>query len=77
LIESMEDFKNTFEGSSVNSEFYNEEDLQVFKSLELANYQLSTDFKGAKAAAVLPVGVQKLIGITGKYTPYIGAFPVK
>jgi len=77
LIESMEDFKNTFEGSSVNSEFYNEEDLQVFKSLELANYQLLTDFKGAKAAAVLPVGVQKLIGITGKYTPYIGAFPVK
>jgi hypothetical protein len=76
-IESFEDLKKVFAGSSANSQFYGEPNLQVFQSRELGNYQLLPGFKGSKAATVLPGAVQKLLGLNGKITPCVGAYPAK
>jgi parallel beta-helix repeat protein len=73
-LQSADDFKSVFEGSSAHSLYFSEPDLQVFKSRELGNYELIPGFKGAAVATVLPVTVQKLLGLTTKYIPYIGAY---
>jgi parallel beta-helix repeat protein len=76
-VESLDGLKKVFAGSSVNSKFIEGFNLPVFKSVELGNFQLQPSFTGAKAAAVLPAEIQKLLGLPAKYSPYIGAFPVK
>lgn len=75
-IETLDALKKVFDGSSTNSQYYNNLNLQVFKSRELGNYQLLPGFKGAKAASALPVQIQKLLGITNKVIPYVGAYPI-
>jgi parallel beta-helix repeat protein len=74
-IESFDELKK-ISGAS-NSQYYDDMNLQVFQSRELGNYHLLSGFKGSKAATLLPVYIQKMIGLNGKITPYIGAFPVR
>lgn len=74
-LQSADDFQSVFDGSSLHSLYFSEPDLQVFKSRELGNYELIPNFKGASGATVLPVTVQKLLGLSPKYVSYIGAYP--
>jgi parallel beta-helix repeat protein len=76
-IESLDDLKKVFEGSSVNSKVFESYNMPLFKSLKLGNYQLDPAFPGANAAIALPANVQTLLGLPAKYKPYIGAYPVK
>jgi parallel beta-helix repeat protein len=76
-VRSIEGLRQVFEGSSTNSHLFNEINMQVLQSRELHNYNLLTGFDGLKAASVLPEKIRKILGITGKYTPYIGAYPLK
>jgi parallel beta-helix repeat protein len=76
-VETLDALKKVFDGSSTNSQYYSDLNLQVFQSRELGNYQLLPGFKGAKAATVLPTPVQKLLGINPKAAPYSGAFPLQ
>jgi parallel beta-helix repeat protein len=76
-VESLEGLKKVFDGSSVNSKVYESNNMPLFKSIELGNFQLNQAFPGADAAVILPADVQKLLGLQANYKPYIGAFPVK
>lgn len=75
-VKNLDALKKVFEGSSVNSKVYENTHMPLFKSWELGNYQLNKAFPAANAAVTLPMDVQKLLGIQGKYKPYIGAYPV-
>lgn len=76
-VESLDDMKKVFDGSSVNSKVYESYNMPLFKSPELGNYKLNQAFPGAYAATPLPADIQKILGLQAKYKPYIGAFPVK
>jgi hypothetical protein len=76
-VETLDALKKVFDGSSANSQVFEGSDLPVFKSIELGNFQLQPTFAGAKAATLIPADVQKLLGLPAKYSPYVGAFPVK
>jgi len=76
-VESLDDLKKLFDGSSVNSKVFNSFNMPLFKSTELGNFQLNQAFSGADVATSLPADIQKLLGLQVKYKPYIGAFPVK
>jgi parallel beta-helix repeat protein len=75
--ETLDDLKGLFTGSSLNSRVYEGFNMPLFKSLELGNYELNSTFPGANAAVIMPANIQKLLGITAKVKPYIGAYPVK
>ncbi len=59
---------------SAHSTFYT--DYNVFKSIELGNYQLIPIFPGAKAASALPLEISFLLKRPKKDVPYIGAYPL-
>ncbi len=75
--ESIADLKSLFAGSSANSKVFSGFYLPLFRGAELGNYELNKAFQGSSVATVLPVNIQKLLGLTPKYKPYIGAYPVK
>ncbi len=76
VVESPDDLKTLFEGSSANSKVFESYNLPLFKSPELGDYQLNQAFPGVNTATVLPDEIKKLLGLQPKYKPYIGAFPV-
>lgn len=76
-VESLDDMKKIFAGSSAHSKVYQSANLPLFKSKELGNYQIISAFPGAKAGAQLPAEVEKLLNLTKKNGTYIGAYPVK
>jgi parallel beta-helix repeat protein len=76
-VKLLDELKKVFDGSSGNSKVFEGYYLPLFKSSELMNFELNEAFPGAHAATVLPADVQKLLGLNSKYTPYVGAYPVK
>jgi parallel beta-helix repeat protein len=76
-VESLDALQKVFEGSSVNSKYIENSNLSFFKSVQLGNYQLAPGFPTKMSAAQLPLDVEKLLGLPKKYSPYIGAYPVK
>jgi parallel beta-helix repeat protein len=76
-IESPEEFKLIFNGSALNNHLYKDHQLPLFKSPELRDYRLLSEFPGAKVAAFLPQHVRQLLGLPGKYQPYVGAWPLR
>ncbi len=76
-VESLDALQKVFEGSSVNSKYIENSNLSFFKSAQLGNYQLAPGFPAKMSAAQLPLDVEKLLGLPKKYSPYIGAYPVK
>ncbi len=54
---------------------YISDDIPLFKSRELGNYQLLHTFPGNKIASPLPVEIKRLLGISQKDIMFIGAFP--
>ena len=71
---SLEDFQKMFPEFSAHSQVFSE-DIPLFKSRELGNYQLLPTFPGSDAASQLPGEVVKLLGLLKKDSRYIGAFP--
>jgi hypothetical protein len=59
---------------SAHSQYF-PDDVPLFKSRELGNYQLLQTFPGLKDASVVPVEVAKLLGFSKKDMKYIGAYP--
>jgi hypothetical protein len=59
---------------SANSELY--KDYSLFKSNELANYQLLPTFPGARIAAPIPADISLLLKRPKKDVPYTGAYPL-
>jgi parallel beta-helix repeat protein len=51
------------------------DDVPLFKSRELGNYQLLQTFPGSTEASPLPAEIGKLLGHTRKDVKYIGAYP--
>jgi hypothetical protein len=51
------------------------DDVPLFKSHELGNYQLLQTFPGKQAASLLPTEISKLLGCSKKNITYIGAYP--
>lgn len=58
---------------SVHSRYFPDYHGPLFKGYELGNYQLLKTFPGSSNAAMLPSGISKLLGQTGKY---VGAYPI-
>jgi parallel beta-helix repeat protein len=76
-VESAEDLKKLFEGSSANSKVYENFNMPLFISPELGNFELDKAFPGTNTATVLPADIQKLLGLPVNYKPYTGAYAVK
>jgi parallel beta-helix repeat protein len=76
-IESLEGLKKVFDGSSTQSKVFENNNMPLFKSSVLGNYELNPAFPGAGTSVALPADIQKLLGLTAKYKPYIGAYPLK
>jgi parallel beta-helix repeat protein len=73
-VQTLDEMKKVFEGSSLHSIVYENSDMPLFKSPELSNFELNNAFPGANNAVVLPGNVQKLLGLPVKYKPYTGAY---
>jgi hypothetical protein len=58
---------------SVHSSYFPDYHGPLFKGYELGYYQLLKTFPGSNNAAILPSGISKLLGQTGKY---VGAYPI-
>ncbi|MFO7657832.1 MAG: right-handed parallel beta-helix repeat-containing protein [Bacteroidales bacterium] len=76
-IASLEEMNKVFDGSSANSKVFGHFNMPLFKSPELGNFQLNPAFSAAGAGTVLPANVQKLLGLSPKYKPYVGAYGVR
>jgi hypothetical protein len=73
-VESLDQMKKVFEGSSVHSLVFENSQMPLFKSPELGNFGLNKAFPGANNAVALPENVRKLLGLPVKYKPYTGAY---
>ncbi|MGD1044885.1 MAG: right-handed parallel beta-helix repeat-containing protein [Bacteroidota bacterium] len=74
VFESLEDLQKLYPEFSIHSQYF-ADDIPLFKSRELGNYQLLQTFPGSKAGSLLPAEVSKLLGLTKKDIRYIGAYP--
>jgi parallel beta-helix repeat protein len=73
-FESLDGIRNMYPEFSAHSQYF-PDDVPLFKSRELGNYQLLQTFPGLKDASVVPVEVAKLLGFSKKDMKYIGAYP--
>ena len=73
-FESLEGAQKMYPEYFAHSQYF-ADDIPLFKSRELGNYQLLKTFPGLKAASLLPDEVSKLLGLTKKDTRYIEAYP--
>jgi hypothetical protein len=77
-FESLETFREIYPEFSKNSRYLINYGGQMFKSIELKNYQLLPEFIGTKSGMQLPKEIGKLINNYDKEKPYIGAYrPMK
>lgn len=75
VVKTIEDLQKA-SGASANSVFYENVNMPLFKSKEIGNYQVLSAFPGNRVAVQLPADIQKLLGLTNKYKPYLGAYPI-
>ena len=73
-VESLERVGKLYPGFSVHSRSF-ADDVPLFKSRELGNYQVLEAFPGSQSAALLPVEIRELLDISEKYTRFVGAYP--
>ncbi len=74
-IKHLSDLRKLHSEFSANSQYFENYDGPLFKSWDLGHPQLLQGFPGAKVGAQLPDGISKLLGITEKAVPFVGAFP--
>ncbi|MGD0339621.1 MAG: right-handed parallel beta-helix repeat-containing protein [Bacteroidota bacterium] len=73
-LDSPEGLQKLYPEFSVHSRYFLD-DIPLFKSRELGNYQLLQSFPGTKEASSLPAEIGKLLGLHKKEVKYIGAYP--
>jgi parallel beta-helix repeat protein len=73
-FESLEGLQKMFPEFSSHNQYFTD-DVPLFKSRELGNYQLMQTFSGSKGASLLPVKISNLLGHSKKDIKYIGAYP--
>ncbi len=73
-LDSPEGLQKLYPEFSVRSRYF-PDDVPLFKSRELGNYQLLQSFPGTKEASSLPAEISKLLGLNKKEVKYIGAYP--
>jgi parallel beta-helix repeat protein len=73
-FESMEGLQKMYPEYSAHNQHFTD-DVPLFKSHELGNYQLLQTFPGKQAASLLPTEISKLLGCSKKNITYIGAYP--
>ena len=73
-IYSVEELRKKYPNISNHIQCYSD-DVPLFNSRELGNYQLLSAFPGIKDATVLPEGIAKQLGSPHKEVKYIGAYP--
>ncbi len=74
VVGSLESFRNAYPAFSAQSRSF-ADDLPLFKSRELGNYQVLRAFPGSEAGAMLPADIRKLLGISQKDIRFVGAYP--
>ena len=73
-FESLDGFQKMFPEYSSHSQCF-ADNIPLFKSRELGNYQLMETFPGYQAAALLPAEICTILGLPKKDIRYIGAYP--
>jgi parallel beta-helix repeat protein len=71
---SPEDLQKLYPEFSVGSQYFTD-DIPLFKSSKLGNYQLLPTFPGYKNASLLPAEISRILGLSKKEIRYIGAYP--
>jgi hypothetical protein len=74
-LESPEALQKLVPEFSVRSKYFTG-DIPLFKSRYLSNYQLLPSFPGAGYAAPIPPEVGKILNLSKKAIPYMGAYPM-
>ncbi len=64
-------------GMNKNSREWNYGSIALFKGEQTGNYELLPSFPGHNNAITLPAEVQKILKLTKRQKPYVGAHPVK
>jgi hypothetical protein len=73
-LNSPSDITRLYPQFSIHSQYFRNAHETVFKSPELGNYQVLKSFQGVTSAAELPAEIKKLLKISRKVAPYIGAY---
>ena len=74
-FESLEGLQKMYPELGSHNHYYSD-DVPLFKSRELGNFQLLPTFPGANSASLLPAEISKLLGLPKKDIMYIGAYPM-
>lgn len=74
-LDSPEGLHKLYPEFSANSKYFAGENVSVFKSPELGQYELLKTFPGYKSGSSLPAEIGKLLGLPEKDMRYIGAYP--
>jgi hypothetical protein len=74
-LESPEALQKLIPEFSVRSKYFTG-DIPLFRSRYLGNYQLLPSFPGAGYAVPVPPEISKVLNLSKKTTPYIGAYPI-
>lgn len=72
--ESLDSLKKLYPEYLSHSQYFADENISVFKSSVLGNFQVVRDFPGNKSASQVPADISKLLGLK-KDVKYIGAYP--
>lgn len=75
-LTSPEDLHKLYPEFSSHSQSFTD-DIPLFKSRELGNYNLLGTFPGSKDATTVPEEILKILGLSGKELKYVGAYPVR
>jgi parallel beta-helix repeat protein len=73
FMNSPQDLHNLYPEFSLNDAYYI--DYQIFKSIELGNYQIIPSVQGKTKALPLPRDISLILGNVKNEKPYNGAFP--
>lgn len=71
---SLEGLQKLYPEFLVRSQYFTD-DIPLFKSRKLGNYQLLPTFPGSQNASLLPAEISKILGLSKKEIRYIGAYP--
>jgi hypothetical protein len=74
-LESPEALQKLVPEFSLRSKYFSG-DIPLFRSRYLGNYQLLPSFPGAEYAAPVPPEIGKVLNLSKKTIPYIGAYPI-
>jgi hypothetical protein len=74
-FKSLDMLRELYPEFSVNSLDYLNYSGPLFKSVELGNFEVSTEFPGLKSGMQLPKAISKFLGPSAQNGSYVGAFP--